>query len=364
MGILGDIITSGVNAGMTVWQNQQQQEFDEYMSEKEFAQNKEMYNMQYEDSVEMYERQLRDSIAQWNRENEYNTPTAQAERMRAAGLNPDFQNMDSGNAGSASMPSMSPPDYPKYNRPTTQFKRPEVALDLAVGEVLDILSLGYDLDMRAAAAADANFGVAERAFDLVGGDAYSGEGTDLSRLGFLSGRQKNYMRGLFEAYGQSRGFKARQAKQEAETRGHEASIQDINSDPRYGPGMQVIDAYAELQKIMNDAELEFQRTRKKQAKFDSDKLDNMDAEVIGQAETARAESDLIQKEVSEYTNKLYQEIQSWNTGDNAVFSPVLEMLKQKLLSYLQSDRLIPDLGGRGLQIGGNKMYFPPNEKKR
>lgn len=49
---------------------------------------------------ELYQQQKADSIEMWNMQNEYNTPAAQAARMRQAGINPDLQGVDGGNAAS------------------------------------------------------------------------------------------------------------------------------------------------------------------------------------------------------------------------------------------------------------------------
>lgn len=38
----------------------------------------------------MYDRQRQDALADWNRQNEYNSPTAQMERLKSAGLNPNL----------------------------------------------------------------------------------------------------------------------------------------------------------------------------------------------------------------------------------------------------------------------------------
>lgn len=65
----------------------------------------------------MYERQMRDSIALWTMQNEYNSPAAQMERFKAAGLNPNliYGRGSSGLAGNIPTPSaphgkFDPPD--------------------------------------------------------------------------------------------------------------------------------------------------------------------------------------------------------------------------------------------------------------
>ena len=45
------------------------------------------------------------TLQQWNRENEYNTPLAQRQRMEAAGFNPYNMNIETGSASSKSFHS-------------------------------------------------------------------------------------------------------------------------------------------------------------------------------------------------------------------------------------------------------------------
>ena len=51
------------------------------------------------------------NLSMWNRQNEYNSPAAQRERMEAAGMNPFFNEVSAGTASSvpqASVPTMRP----------------------------------------------------------------------------------------------------------------------------------------------------------------------------------------------------------------------------------------------------------------
>lgn len=61
----------------------------------------------------MYDRQYKDSLAFWNMQNEYNTPEAQMQRFKNAGLNPNliYGQGNSGNAGSLSPPSVNQPSF-------------------------------------------------------------------------------------------------------------------------------------------------------------------------------------------------------------------------------------------------------------
>ncbi|MDL2320068.1 hypothetical protein LJC45_02925 [Alistipes sp. OttesenSCG-928-B03] len=52
--------------------------------------NRKMYATQRADALTDYQTQRADALADWNRENEYNSPTAQMARYRDAGLNPNL----------------------------------------------------------------------------------------------------------------------------------------------------------------------------------------------------------------------------------------------------------------------------------
>lgn len=58
-------------------------------------------------AVDQYERQRSDAIDFWNMQNAYNTPQAQMERFKAAGLNPNliYGRGSEGNAGAVNVPS-------------------------------------------------------------------------------------------------------------------------------------------------------------------------------------------------------------------------------------------------------------------
>ena len=67
------------------------------------AQNMRIAQMNNEWNYKMFKEQQQYNLDMWNRANEYNTPLAQAERLRAAGLNPAqlMSGSNSGTAGSA-----------------------------------------------------------------------------------------------------------------------------------------------------------------------------------------------------------------------------------------------------------------------
>lgn len=90
--------SAALNAGSTLFQNYQNKKWSD-----------DMYNRQLGDQWEFYNAQKQDSLAFWRMQNAYNDPSAQAARMRAAGLNPDFANINPGEAGSIGTPSGAAP---------------------------------------------------------------------------------------------------------------------------------------------------------------------------------------------------------------------------------------------------------------
>lgn len=74
--------------------------------------NAEIAQMNNEYNEQMLERQIENEWNMWNAENEYNTPAAQMQRQREAGLNPyvaaNSGSISSGNAGSMTLPGAQP----------------------------------------------------------------------------------------------------------------------------------------------------------------------------------------------------------------------------------------------------------------
>lgn len=65
----------------------------------------------------MYERQRQDNLAQWNLQNAYDSPAAQMQRYREAGLNPNLIYGQSNTSSPISKTEMKPwnPDAPRFN---------------------------------------------------------------------------------------------------------------------------------------------------------------------------------------------------------------------------------------------------------
>lgn len=121
MGVISGL--AGVaSTGMTNLANAQiadkNNQFNEKMLEKQMAYNKEMYQQQLGDQWNFFNAEQENQWNMFHATNEYNSPTQQVERLRAAGLNP-YLAMNSGNtASSVSGASGSSPSAQGINPPT------------------------------------------------------------------------------------------------------------------------------------------------------------------------------------------------------------------------------------------------------
>lgn len=88
---LTNLIGTGMNIGATAKQNRKSRRWSEGM----------------------YDKQYRDSIAFWNMQNAYNSPEAQMQRFKDAGLNPNliYGQGNPGNAGAISTPDIQRPEF-------------------------------------------------------------------------------------------------------------------------------------------------------------------------------------------------------------------------------------------------------------
>lgn len=85
------VISAGTSAAAQSSMNKKTREFNREEAEKQRLWSEKMYNEQNAWNLEM-----------WNKQNEYNTPEAQIQRMRDAGLNPMFYGLDGSSAGDLS----------------------------------------------------------------------------------------------------------------------------------------------------------------------------------------------------------------------------------------------------------------------
>lgn len=124
-------ITNQANADIARENN----EFNLQMLEKQIAYNKEAYQQQYKDQIDF-----------WNMQNEYNSPEAQMERYREAGLNPYMVagNISSGSASGSlntSMQGINTPTATPYQAVGYTAQKPDVPAALqAITSVLGAIN--------------------------------------------------------------------------------------------------------------------------------------------------------------------------------------------------------------------------------
>lgn len=181
-GVVGSAIGAGASliggAGATAAQNaankeiaQMNNEFNEKMFDKQIAYNKEMYQQQlgdqwkfYNDSKEnawkLVENHQQYQTDMWNKTNEYNSPSAQRERLEAAGLNP-YMMLNGGSAGTAQTMSGSAGAAPSGGAPSGQGVTPPTAtpysadysgITAGLGRAIDVLSSIPDRKVKEAQA--------------------------------------------------------------------------------------------------------------------------------------------------------------------------------------------------------------------
>lgn len=133
--------------------------FNEKMFDKQVAYNKEMYQQQLGDQWKFYndskqnawdlvENHQQFQTDMWNKNNEYNSASAQRERLEAAGLNP-YLMMNGGSAGTAQAMSGSAGAAPSGAAPSAQGVTPPTAtpysadysgITAGLGRAIDVLS--------------------------------------------------------------------------------------------------------------------------------------------------------------------------------------------------------------------------------
>ena len=181
-GVVGSAIGAGASliggAGATAAQNAANKEiaqmnnaFNEKMFDKQVAYNKEMYQQQLGDQWKFYndakdnswklvENQQQFQTDMWNKNNEYNSASAQRERLEAAGLNP-YMMMNGGSAGTAQTMSGSAGAAPSGGAPSGQGVTPPTAtpysadysgITAGLGRAIDVLSSMPDRKVKEAQA--------------------------------------------------------------------------------------------------------------------------------------------------------------------------------------------------------------------
>lgn len=154
-GIAGTAMQNSANKEIAQMNNA----FNEKMFDKQIAYNKEMYQQQLGDQWEFYndskqnawdlvENQQQFQTDMWNKNNEYNSASAQRERLEAAGLNP-YMMMNGGSAGTASAMSGSAGAAPSGSAPSAQGVTPPTAtpysadysgITAGLGRAIDVLA--------------------------------------------------------------------------------------------------------------------------------------------------------------------------------------------------------------------------------
>lgn len=166
-GIVGSAIGAGTSliggASTTAMQNQANKEiaqmnnaFNEKMFDKQIAYNKEMYQTQLGDQWKFYDDQKENAwklyednkayqTEMWNKQNEYNDPSAQRERLEAAGLNP-YMMMNGGSAGVAGSVSGTQGSAPFAGSPSAQGVQPPTATPYSADYSGVMQGLGHAID--------------------------------------------------------------------------------------------------------------------------------------------------------------------------------------------------------------------------
>lgn len=166
-GIVGSAIGAGSSliggASTTAMQNKANKEiaqmnnaFNEKMFDKQIAYNKEMYQTQLGDQWKFYDDQKENAwklyednkayqTEMWNKQNEYNDPSAQRERLEAAGLNP-YMMMNGGSAGIAGSVSGTQGSVPSAGSPSAQGVQPPTATPYSADYSGVMQGLGHAID--------------------------------------------------------------------------------------------------------------------------------------------------------------------------------------------------------------------------
>lgn len=165
-GVVGSAIGAGASliggAGATAAQNSANKEiaqmnnaFNEKMFDKQVAYNKEMYQQQLGDQWKFYNDAKENSWNLYNDQKEYNSASAQRERLEAAGLNP-YLMMSGGSAGVAqggSSPSGAAPSGQGVTPPTaTPYSADYSGVTAGLGRAIDLLASMPDRKVKEAQA--------------------------------------------------------------------------------------------------------------------------------------------------------------------------------------------------------------------
>lgn len=134
---------------------QQSNAFNEKMLQKQMDYNTQMYQQQLGDQWQFYNDAKQNSWDMFNASNEYNSASAQRERLEAAGLNP-YLMMSGGNAGTATAQASSQASSPSAQGVTPPTATPYSAdysgITQGLGMMLDKIATQPDRDVKSAEA--------------------------------------------------------------------------------------------------------------------------------------------------------------------------------------------------------------------
>lgn len=135
-GIASTLMTNSANKDIAQMNNA----FNEKMLDKQINYNKEMYQQQLGDTWQFYNDSKQNQWDMWNATNEYNSASAQRQRLEAAGLNPQLL-MSGNNVGTATATggtSASSPSAQGINPPTaTPYSADYSGIAQGVGAAID-----------------------------------------------------------------------------------------------------------------------------------------------------------------------------------------------------------------------------------
>lgn len=169
--LIGGIAGSGMQNAANKEIAQMNNAFNEKMFDKQVAYNKEMYQQQLGDQWKFYndskqnawdlvENQQQFQTDMWDKNNQYNSASAQRERLEAAGLNP-YLMMNGGSAGTAqtmsgsagAAPSGAAPSAHSVTPPTaTPYSADYSGITAGLGRAIDVLSSMPDRKVKEAQA--------------------------------------------------------------------------------------------------------------------------------------------------------------------------------------------------------------------
>lgn len=104
-GLFGSMSTDSTNSA-NARQAAAQRKWQTEENEKAYQRNRELAEQQNNLNVEQWQRERQAALEDWNRENAYNSPAAQMQRYRDAGLNPNLIYGQSNTSGGMASPSI------------------------------------------------------------------------------------------------------------------------------------------------------------------------------------------------------------------------------------------------------------------